>query len=70
MFMDNEGISYDAYTLDRWYDPKRTDEMLQETPSEVGKPWNKVVELGTNMRQVSTGPDGNKYGTTYQGTAY
>ena len=65
--MNNEGVAYDAYTLDRWSDPARSDEMLQQTPSEQGAPWNKLTSLGTNMRQVATGPDGNVFGTTYTG---
>ena len=57
--MSADGIVYDAYTLDRWSDDKRSDEMLQQTPSAVGEPWNKVVSLGTNMKQLTDGPDGS-----------
>ncbi|RUS74245.1 hypothetical protein EGW08_017983 [Elysia chlorotica] len=33
--------------------------MQQQTPGEAGKPWNKVTDLGSNMRQLTSGPDGN-----------
>jgi len=57
--MANDGITYDAYTLDRWNATTRTDEMQQQTPSRVGAPWDKVTSLGTNMKQIVSGPDGN-----------
>ena len=45
--------------MDRWSDPARTETMEQQTPSVDGEPWNKVVSVGTNMRQMVMGPDGN-----------
>ena len=60
--MTNEGITYDAYTLERWSAPSRSDEMQQQTPSRVGAPWDKVTSLGTNMKQLVSGPDGNPTG--------
>ena len=56
------GATYDAYTLERWRDPVRSDEMLQQTPSEAGKPWAKILSVGTNMKQMVSGPDGNPKG--------
>ena len=58
--MSSDGIVYDAYTLDRWSDDERSDEMLQQTPSAEGAPWDKVTSLGTNMKQLVEGPDGAK----------
>jgi hypothetical protein len=60
--MKNEGIVYDAYTLDRWSDPDRTDMMLQQSASKAGEPWKKLWNLGTNLKQLTSGPDGNKGG--------
>lgn len=60
--MDTEGIAYDAYTMDRWNNPARTDTMLQQTPSKAGDPYDKVESVGTNMRQMVAGPDGNPLG--------
>ena len=60
--MDVNGITYDAYTLERWSDPDRTDLMMQQTPSAIGAPWDKVTSVGTNMKQIVEGPDGNKKG--------
>ena len=57
--MDGEGIVYDAYTLDRWSDPDRSDLMLQQTPHRQGAPWDKVRSVGSNMKQMTSGPDGN-----------
>ena len=37
--------------------------MQQQTPSEVGAPWNKITSLGTNMKQIVSGPEGNPHGT-------
>jgi len=45
--------------MERWSDPTRSDEMQQQTPSRVGAPWDKVTSLGTNMKQLVSGPDGN-----------
>ena len=58
-FLTNEGVTYDAYTLDRWSEEERQETMEQQTPSEAGAPWNKVTSVGTNMRQMVMGPDGN-----------
>ena len=60
--MKNEGTVYDAYTLDRWSDPDRTDMMLQQSASKAGEPWIKLWNLGTNLKQLTSGPDGNKGG--------
>ncbi|KAI8483574.1 hypothetical protein Bbelb_386670 [Branchiostoma belcheri] len=56
--LSREGITYDAYTLDRWNATERSDEMMQQTPSRQGAPWDKVVSVGTNMKQMVSGPDG------------
>ncbi|XP_035687072.1 uncharacterized protein LOC118423138 [Branchiostoma floridae] len=32
--------------------------MMQQTPSRQGAPWDKVVSVGTNMKQMVSGPDG------------
>ena len=60
--MSNEGITYDAYTMDRWTDPERTDYMMQQSAWAAGQTWNKLINMGTNMRQVVSGPDGNPGG--------
>lgn len=57
--MSMDGITYDAYTLDRWNETSRSDEMQQQTPSALNAPWDKVTTLGTNMKQLVSGPDGN-----------
>ena len=44
---------------DRWSDPDRSDLMLQQTPHRQGAPWDKVRSVGSNMKQMTTGPDGN-----------
>ena len=36
--MDKTGIVWDAYTMERWYDPVRTDLMEQQSAWEQGKP--------------------------------
>ncbi|OWF42274.1 Endo-1,3(4)-beta-glucanase 1 [Mizuhopecten yessoensis] len=61
--MDNYGMTYDAYTMERWYDPQRTDTMQQQSAWKSGEPWNKLMSLGTNLKQTTSGPDGNRYGT-------
>jgi hypothetical protein len=58
--MDHTGVVWDAYTMDRWTDPARTDLMEQQSAWEQGKPWVKLNDMGTNMKQVVSGPDGNK----------
>ena len=60
--MTNDGITYDAYTMERWWDPKRTDELQQQSAWESGQPWNKIIDLGTNLKQMVSGPDGNPSG--------
>ena len=60
--MTSSGIVYDAYTMDRWTDPERTDLMMQQSAWKSGEPWNKLTDMGTNMRQVVSGPDGNPEG--------
>ncbi|XP_065933753.1 uncharacterized protein [Magallana gigas] len=50
--MTSSGIVYDAYTMDRWTDPERTDLMMQQSAWKSGEPWNKLTDMGTNMRQV------------------
>ncbi|XP_062571613.1 uncharacterized protein LOC134233642 isoform X1 [Saccostrea cucullata] len=60
--MNSAGIVYDAYTMDRWTNPDRTDLMMQQSAWKSGEPWNKLTDMGTNMRQVVSGPDGNPGG--------
>jgi hypothetical protein len=60
--MKNDGIVYDAYTMDRWTDPERTDAMTQQSASAKGQKWNVLLDLGTNLKQMVAGPDGNKGG--------
>ncbi|GFR87784.1 endo-1,3(4)-beta-glucanase 1 [Elysia marginata] len=57
--LTDHGAVHDSYTLDRWSDPERSDVMDQQSPSEAGKPWNKLTDMGSNMRQMTSGPDGN-----------
>ncbi|XP_013398156.1 uncharacterized protein LOC106164701 [Lingula anatina] len=49
--------------MDRWNKASRTDEMQQQTLTKVGEPWNKITSMGTNAKQMVTGPDGNPFGT-------
>ncbi len=63
MWLSQEGAVYDAYTLDRWSEPGRSDEMQQQTPSAIGAPYDKVTSVGTNMKQIISGPDGNMKAT-------
>ena len=60
--MTNEGIAYDAYTMERWWDSRRTDEMQAQTPGKMGDPNTKRTNLGTNLKQMVSGPDGNPSG--------
>ncbi|XP_025097413.1 uncharacterized protein LOC112565819 [Pomacea canaliculata] len=60
--LDTAGVVYDAYTMERWYDPKRTDVMDQQSAWEAGRPWNKLNDMGTNLKQMVSGPDGNPLG--------
>lgn len=59
VLLTTDGVVLDAYTMDRWTDPKRTDFMEQQSAWEQGKPWNKLNDMGSNMRQMTSGPDGN-----------
>ncbi|CAG5121184.1 unnamed protein product, partial [Candidula unifasciata] len=34
--------------------------MEQQSPSQAGKPWIKLDDMGSNVRQMTQGPDGNK----------
>ena len=61
--MDKRGIIYESYTLDRWTDPKRTDEMFQFTPGKSGMPWEKIHSVGGEMQQTNSGPDGTPLST-------
>ncbi|BFZ06759.1 hypothetical protein BsWGS_09798 [Bradybaena similaris] len=58
--IDGTGVVYDAFTLDRWSDPDRTNFMEQQSASQAGKPWVKLDDMGSNVRQMTQGPDGNK----------
>lgn len=58
--IDGTGVVYDAFTLDRWSDPERTNFMEQQSASQAGKPWVKLDDMGSNVRQMTQGPDGNK----------
>ena len=60
--MDRMGIVWDAYTMERWYDPVRTDLMEQQSAWEQGKPWVKLNDMGTNLKQMVSGPEGNPLG--------
>ncbi|XP_077988193.1 uncharacterized protein LOC144442692 [Glandiceps talaboti] len=60
--MSKDGVVYDAYTLDRWNVTERSDAMMQQTPHKVDEPWAKVTSLGTNMKQMVSGPDGHPKG--------
>ena len=60
--MDRMGIVWDAYTMERWYDPVRTDLMEQQSAWEQGEPWVKLNDMGTNFKQIVSGPDGNPLG--------
>ncbi|KAL4223236.1 hypothetical protein ACF0H5_016708 [Mactra antiquata] len=57
--MDSEGITYDAFEFRRFMDPERTILADQQSISEEGKPWNRLLDLGTNFFQKVSGPDGN-----------
>ncbi|XP_038058080.1 uncharacterized protein LOC119729546 [Patiria miniata] len=56
--MTKEGITYEAYTLDRWNQTARQDPFYQLTPGKNGAPWEKIVSMGTNLKQMVSGPDG------------
>ena len=59
VLLKSDGAVYDAYTMDRWSDPERSDYMEQQSAHEAGKPWNKLTDMGSNMKQMTAGPDGN-----------
>lgn len=61
--MDKRGIIYESYTLDRWTDPKRTDEFYQLTPGKTDMPWEKIPSVGAGMQQTNSGPDGTPLST-------
>ncbi|KAJ8036264.1 hypothetical protein HOLleu_20185 [Holothuria leucospilota] len=61
--MDKRGIIYESYTLDRWTDPKRTDEFYQLTPGKANMPWEKIPSVGAGMQQTNSGPDGTPLST-------
>eukprot|EP00057_Strongylocentrotus_purpuratus_P032170 XP_786827.2 PREDICTED: uncharacterized protein LOC581748 [Strongylocentrotus purpuratus] len=55
--MDAMGITYEAYTLQRWTDPARQDPFYELTPGKDGEPWEKMEELGAGMKQMVSAPD-------------
>ncbi|XP_041459073.1 uncharacterized protein LOC121410825 [Lytechinus variegatus] len=55
--MDEMGITYEAYTLERWTDPNRQDPFYELTPGKDGAPWDKIEELGAGMKQMVSAPD-------------
>lgn len=57
--MDSEGITYDAFEFRRFMDPERTILADQQSVYEDGKPWHRLLDLGTNMFQKVSGTDGN-----------
>nr|KAG5713536.1 hypothetical protein BaRGS_024584 [Batillaria attramentaria] len=60
--LDKEGVVWDAYTMERWSDPARTDLMQQQSAWEAGHPWVTLDDMGTNLKQMVSGPDGNPFG--------
>ncbi|KAH3888810.1 hypothetical protein DPMN_012848 [Dreissena polymorpha] len=60
--MDSSGIVYDAFEFKRFYDPERTVYADGQSMPEEGRPWHRILELGTNMFQKVSGPDGNPLG--------
>ncbi|XP_055868540.1 uncharacterized protein LOC106053486 [Biomphalaria glabrata] len=58
VLLTNQGSVLDANPMNRWSDPKRTDFMEQQSAWEQGKPWNKLNDMGSNLRQMTSGPDG------------
>ena len=60
--MDSEGIVYDAFEFKRFVDPERTVYADGQSIWEDGKPWHPLLDLGTNVFQKITGPDGNPLG--------
>ncbi|XP_071488268.1 uncharacterized protein [Diadema antillarum] len=55
--MDAEGVTYEAYTLDRWTDPIRQDPSYQMTPGREEAPWEKMEWFGAGMKQMVSAPD-------------
>ncbi|XP_045173463.2 uncharacterized protein LOC123535015 [Mercenaria mercenaria] len=60
--MDSEGIAYDAFEFKRFTDPERTVYADGQSIWEEGRPWHRLLDLGTNMFQKVSGPDGNPLG--------
>ncbi|XP_060605019.1 uncharacterized protein LOC132757683 [Ruditapes philippinarum] len=60
--MDAEGIAYDAFEFKRFIDPERTVYADGQSIWEEGRPWHRLLDLGTNMFQKVSGPDGNPLG--------
>ncbi|XP_050419050.2 uncharacterized protein LOC126832341 [Patella vulgata] len=60
--MDKNGVTYDAYTMDRWTKSDRTDLMEEQSAWQSGQPWNRLDKMGTNLKQMVAGPDGNPMG--------
>ena len=56
--MSIEGITYDAYTYDRWTALDREDPFYQLTPGKIDEPWVKLGDLGAGMKQMVSAPDG------------
>ncbi|XP_071940914.1 uncharacterized protein [Antedon mediterranea] len=59
--MNEDGITYDAYTLERWNASTRSDTFHQLTPGKKDNPWIKLDSLGTGMKQMVSGPDSNPF---------
>ncbi|XP_052801838.1 uncharacterized protein LOC128232367 [Mya arenaria] len=60
--MKADGIVYDAFEFKRFMDPERTIYADGQSLWEEGRPWHRLLELGTNMFQKISGPDGNPLG--------
>lgn len=56
--LSSTGITYDAYTLERWNATDREDPFDQLTPGQTDAPWVKLKDLGMGMKQMTSGPDG------------
>ena len=57
--MDKEGIVYDPFEFRRFWDRERTILADQQSATVDGEPWHRLLNLGTNMFQKVSGPDGN-----------
>jgi len=60
--MDTSGIVYDAFEFKRFVDSERTIYADGQSLWEEGKPWHRLLDMGTNMFQKISGPDGNPLG--------